>query len=521
MEKVIISVEKELSPIRLKNMLFTVVVLNFIWMLFHFTVVFFFTLNLKSVALVWVFLWIWNFFAFLLDIPIWIIQNYFKSKTLYITASISQIVAMLIFADFILKYSTFVLDPINENVWFLGSFLSSWFNILLLVIASFCYWLTKELQDVTSISYILNNSSPNQYASIFSKNNLAMWIWSLFWLLLSWVILTLNPKLIIFTIVLLIFAIIYFTSRFFDNSDETIELKDISKFKVIFDKNNYKNLWEKVWGIWENIKDKIVKTVSKIELKDIIDKSKYLFIKPASKKSGLSIWILINETKKAFILTYNVLTKSNWILIVYWSIIMLLTFWFRDTFASTFLIKYLDGLKEWWSYILLWFIAVPAFWLQWFFWKMADKFWSYKVSLVWLILSWISLVLMWIFSKSWNIVLVMSLALINSSWYASCMSLSQAKFLETYNKTYANYNNLKEIDANASAAPMKILQNLANVFWLLFWWLFLAMLNYMWFFIVFWLFILWLLIWSLKRKKDIKAWETQPQEQQESKPVEL
>jgi hypothetical protein len=44
------------------------------------------------------------------------------------------------------------------------------------------------------------------------------------------------------------------------------------------------------------------------------------------------------------------------------------------------------------------------------------------------------------------------------------MSLSQAVFLEEYNKSYANYNNLKEIDANAAAAPMKILQNFANVF---------------------------------------------------------
>lgn len=489
-------------------------------MLFHFTVVFFFTLKLESVVLVWIFLWIWNFFAFLLDIPIWIIQNYFKSKTLYLIASISQIVAMLIFADFIFNYSNFIASA-TEEIWYIWEFLSNWLNIVLLVIASICYWLTKELQDVTSISYILNNSSPNQYASIFSKNNLAMWIWSLFWLLLSWVILTFNPKLIIFCVILIIFMIIYLTSRFFDNSVETIELKDITKFKVLFDKDNYKDFWEKVGDIWDNIKEKVVSTVSKIELKDIIDKTKYLFIKPAEKKSGLSIWILITETKKAFITTYNVLTKSNWILIVYWSIVVLLTFWFRDTFASTFLINYLDELKKWWSYILLWLIAVPAYWLQWFFWKMADKFWSLKVSMVWLILSWTSLFFMWVLSWTKDVTLLMSLALLNAVWYASCMSLSQALFLESYNKTYANYNNLKEIDANASAAPMKILQNLANVFWLLFWWLILGILNYMWFFIVFWLFMIWLLFWTFKNRKRINTWETQHQEQQESKPVEL
>jgi hypothetical protein len=36
-------------------------------------------------------------------------------------------------------------------------------------------------------------------------------------------------------------------------------------------------------------------------------------------------------------------------------------------------------------------------------------------------------------------------------------------FLDSYNKEYARYMNLKEIDSNASAGPMKILQNLANV----------------------------------------------------------
>jgi hypothetical protein len=43
------------------------------------------------------------------------------------------------------------------------------------------------------------------------------------------------------------------------------------------------------------------------------------------------------------------------------------------------------------------------------------------------------------------------------------MSLSQSLFLESYNKAFALFNNLKEIDINASAAPSKLIQNLANV----------------------------------------------------------
>jgi len=43
------------------------------------------------------------------------------------------------------------------------------------------------------------------------------------------------------------------------------------------------------------------------------------------------------------------------------------------------------------------------------------------------------------------------------------MSLSVANFLESYNVAHADRKGLSQIDANASAAPMKILQNLANV----------------------------------------------------------
>ncbi len=489
MNTTIITVAKSLDSTKLKNLFWTVVMLNFIWMFFHFTVVFFFTLQLNSVALVWFFLWIWNLFAFILDIPIWIIQNYFKSKTLYIIASISQLVAMLIFTFLILQVSieiaktTWLSD--NSYVWLL---FWNWLNILLLLIASFCYWLTKELQDVTTLSYILNNANPSQYNSILSKNNIAMWIWSLIWLVLSWIVLTYKPILIIIVMIIFIWIIILFTKKYFDNSEKSFNLIDVYNFTISQTK--------------EWFRKKITKTVNKIELKNIISSTKYLFLKPVAQKSWLSFEKLMNETKKSMILTYKVLSRTDSPLIVYWSMTVLLTFWFRDTFASIFLIDFLNNIKEWWSYILLWIIAIPAFWLQWFFSKLAWKFWNLNIANLWLILSWTSLVFMWLYSNS-SILLIMFCALLNSVWYAACMWLSQSVFLDSYNKSYADFNNLKEIDANSSAAPMKILQNLANVFWLVLWWLILFILKYKWFFITFWLFMIWLLIWWITRKKYI------------------
>ena len=53
--------------------------------------------------------------------------------------------------------------------------------------------------------------------------------------------------------------------------------------------------------------------------------------------------------------------------------------------------------------------------------------------------------------------------MINSIGYACGMSLGQNQFLDSYNKIYAETMKLQEIDSNASAGPMKILQNAANV----------------------------------------------------------
>lgn len=43
------------------------------------------------------------------------------------------------------------------------------------------------------------------------------------------------------------------------------------------------------------------------------------------------------------------------------------------------------------------------------------------------------------------------------------MAIGQNEFLRLYNEIYAEKQKLKEVDANASAGPMKLLQNFANV----------------------------------------------------------
>ena len=497
-ELAVISIDKELSPIKEKNLYFTTILSNFIWMIFHFTVVFFFTFQLKSIALVWIFLWIWNFFALILDISIWVITKYFKAKTLYIFSYVIQILSMLIFAYFIYQTSNFINNLSWPWDWIFNKarafFLWQWLNIFLLLVTSFFYWLSKELQEVTIFSYILNNSNLNQYSFILARKNLWSGIWAFFWLVTSWLVLSFKPNLIIIVIVILIFIVILYTQKYFDNPEKSIDFWNISKFKVLFNKKDFNNLSN-------DIKNTIVKSVWKVEINSLVNTSKYIFLKPAQKKeTKINLKSLIELTKSEFITTFNIFKSKNNSLVLYWCLNLVMIFWFWDNFAATFLIDYLDRFLEWWAYILLSIIAIPAYALQDYFCKLSEKYWVYLISNIWLFLSWSSLFIMWLNSGSKNLTLVMILALLNSIWYASCMALSQAWFLESYNKAFARENNLKEIDSNASAAPLKIVWNIANVIWLAVWWIILSLLDFKWFFILFGGIILYVFYWTVKNK---------------------
>ena len=51
-EIAIISVEQEFDPIKKRNLFYNILLSNTIWMIFHFSVFYFFTFKLKSIALV-------------------------------------------------------------------------------------------------------------------------------------------------------------------------------------------------------------------------------------------------------------------------------------------------------------------------------------------------------------------------------------------------------------------------------------------------------------------------------------
>ncbi|MDA9129362.1 MFS transporter [Candidatus Gracilibacteria bacterium] len=496
--QVLVSVDGGLNGNRRMNLHITVGLLSLTTMLFHFTTVYFFTLQLESLLLVGIFLGLGNFFAFLFDVPIGILQYYFKAKKLFLFGVFSQLIAILIFGNFIFSVTDFLAAPVVNNSGILQGilnfFLSDGINMLLLLVAAACYGFTKEINEITTISYVLSNATPNQYKSIIARNNIFFGIGSFLGLLIAGVILTFSPKLVIFQIVFIILLVFFIMRYFFDNSETTLNMHEVKKFQLYFQKDNL-----------EKMQTQVTQVVSNLDIKKALHGTRYVFLNPIKVSNDMiTMSEMVQKTKESFKEIWaTLLYAKGRYTIVFWSFTMLLTFGFWDTFASTFLIDFLEQLKPGWSFVLLGIIAIPAFGLQDLFGKIADKIGVHKISMIGLFLSGSSLIVMSVFVSSLNLIAVIGLALINSVGYAICMSLSVATFLESYNITHAERKKLKQIDANASAAPMKILQNLANVVGLTLGGGILSLAGYGGFFLVFGVFILLFLAWSFIHRKNI------------------
>lgn len=132
--------------------------------------------------------------------------------------------------------------------------------------------------------------------------------------------------------------------RFFDNSLDSVSLSDIDQFRVSVQKWNQ-----------ENIKEYLVETVKKADIGKVISGAKYLMLKPKEKKEDIKIpWNeVMLSTKKEFKIIWKIFSQKPFHMNLIWTITLVLTFGFWDTFASSFLLDFLDQLKNGWSYILL------------------------------------------------------------------------------------------------------------------------------------------------------------------------
>lgn len=485
-----VTIETEDNKIKLKNLYNAWIFIGFAWILFHFTIIFFFWMVLESILLVGLFLWIWNFVALLLDIPIWVLQKYIKPKTFLIIGVIFMIIVSAIFVKFVYFYWITELLPwwhgwVERTISFLWEFLNSSLNIILLLLSACLYWVIKESFDVTIISYIFNNSTPWEYASILSKYNIYNWGGSMIGLLLSWILLAMNIKIAIICFIFILVWFLWFIIKYFDNKIETIDFEKIKTIKLDVLKTDLLNKKEEFIG--------------KINTKNLIElsrQSKVILLKPVEIKKSINFKEIYNSSVEWFQTFYKILFQIPRNLIILWFLALIMQFWFWDTFVATFLVEFLEKVISFNSneyliaqtrwivtwYVLLGTLVIPAFLCQQFFINKSRKYWIFKVVMFGNMLSAISLICFWIFD---GIFFVMLFWILNSVWYAATMPLAQATFSGIYNEEYAKKFNLKEIDTTVSAAPLKIVINTTNVIWLLCGSLLVKLMWFNFFFIIF------------------------------------
>ncbi len=409
-----VSMETEADLIKRNNLYLASACIGFVWMLFHFTVVFFFTLELKSTLLVGLFLGLGNIVAMGIDVPVSILSKFFTPKKLYLFAATSMLASGFIFLKFI--YAASLFDPQGSSgiTTLLAQFLDSTSNLLLLAVAACLYGFTKEVNDLTTLNYILNNSDPSEYSSIISKNNIYAGAGSLFGLLSSGFILSFSPTAAIFTLIIFIGLLIFFIFSYFDSSEKTISISDISKFKVIAQRPNLNSLKEYAIGY-----------VKKADFAKLAAETKLIFLKPQSVSTKkFDPKIIIPETLKEIENIKKVLMELPRNMSLYWFVLVVLSFGFWDTFAASFLIDYLSKLPgaSGFGYALLGILAIPAFVTQQFFINMSKKFGVFWVASFGLMVSGISIMLFGIVE---GIPFVILFGILNSLGYAAGMGLAQ------------------------------------------------------------------------------------------------
>lgn len=133
---------------------------------------------------------------------------------------------------------------------------------------------------------------------------------------MSGIILAINPTFAVMVLGVIIGGLLFFTVRFFDNAEESIEAKDIVSFTVAVKHLNA-----------ENVTEYITEKIQAVDLPQIMQNTKYIFLKP-KKISGEKIdWKgILRETKIAGRVIIDVLISKPVHLILYWTISLVLIF---------------------------------------------------------------------------------------------------------------------------------------------------------------------------------------------------
>lgn len=439
---------------------------------------------------------VWNTVSFFLDWLFSSLQKRFTSRVLFMTWIIWMIISVLLFIIFS--------------------------NIFFVFLATIFFSISFDMVDITALSYIMAESLPANYWQNLSYKDLFQWVWMILWMIISAIILssayfiwwsleywaevlklkseTFEASIFATQIILLfiLFWLFFFAFIIFDKNVKVLSKEYIkTSFQVLKSatiewlKNNAIEVKKK--AMWK------FSTKNQIELKSTNEKEK---LNRSEIFWEINSWI--QTIKKIF--TYK---PKNTSLIRLVCTLTLFSYW--DTFLWTFFpIFFTEFLKaqSWFlkdipgSLMTLLFI-LPVLWLYPVFAKLWDKHWRFLFIYIWLWLTAFAVFFMGItpYSNFWLFIVFWFMVWI---WYVSAMSSVKAETATKINEFSAVINWKWKIDSNTSAWPMMMTNNVWNIVWPLFWWLFIDLLWFQWFFTFFWILLLIFFAYSLYIKKEVE-----------------
>jgi hypothetical protein len=210
-----------------------------------------------------------------------------------------------------------------------------------------------------------------------------------------------------------------------------------------------------------------------------------------------------------------IFSRETLVPILLWTTGSIFLFGCWDTIVTTFFITFLDEILQSSGiqniirsgFILIGILAIPAYALQLFWIKQAEQRGKFQIITLGLFLSAAALFGLAFaggFESFFGLVMVVGFGMVNSTGYAAGYPMSQSIFADEYNKAYAHITNSNIINADASAAPLKILNNFANALGLIFGGALISFIGFSGMFVVYGSAVL---IWGIVSIQKKKVWK--------------
>ncbi|MEK7545216.1 MAG: MFS transporter [Patescibacteria group bacterium] len=396
-----------------------------------------------SVFFVGLFMSITGLIAIFADVPMGYIQKIIPSRWL------------LFFSILGLMFATFI-------------FLASKIAIIIIFLAVLIYGLTHDLYDITMLSYIFQNSHPEQYSQNISQKNVAEALGLVLGLGMTsafGIIRNLFDPLWITLIFLLVTAI--FILLFFNKTEYDVEISELDT-KVIANKFSAQELIDGLENFMISSKNVAIDKIHAAQeaIKEKIGNKQVVMLKPIRPLQTFEKEGFIKELKDSFAGLGSIFSPPKAPLI--WSSIVVAFFSFWDTFVITFqpifILKEViipAKLSPAYTGLIIGIFIIPLFLCQVPFSKLSEKIGRPFFMYLGLGLAAASI---FGFSISHDVFWVILMGLGNSIGYAAAFPTAQSFFAERFQENYALIHNTQTIDANVSAGPLKMIINSGNVF---------------------------------------------------------